>query len=484
MSPKQNHGQKTEPDNQAVAFPLDLELVPGFLWAEIHLNEFLHGDKLICCWTMLSKGFASTGQKEIQVTVRIAPEQKKEDYPKEVLEFFKAAFQFTLSGLFVDYGSVSEFGKEGFLSPRFKALGYVRNQPLGDWQPPKDCMAAIALTENEYETAKTAGLARVTALMGKELLHFPCPTWNDLERKDVLSPAMLEQMKNNELHYLERISIRAATASVKNGVIELVLPVHAKAYFADCESRDDAIPLCILTDQDPQADAVLVWHTGSEPLAITSNRETVTCTSGSFVCFAPAQNNDYGVIVDDGFLLSLKTSSWSGLKKSLALGSDFSLTKTGDGSDFRLRWSDYVSPTSRNRTDVQTASSCSQEESSSTDGSPVPAYATRTQILTEEAQINKLLKHQELKLYIDHIEDLVRDHFFCSGEQEGFDLLLECSIEPGRKGEFQITSNPSMEADEAQDLAERLSLSYAPEIARDSIKFRMHFAVWGGITDA
>ena len=66
------------------------------------------------------------------------------------------------------------------------------------------------------------------------------------------------------------------------------------------------------------------------------------------------------------------------------------------------------------------------------------------------------------------------------GEQEGFDLRLDCTIRPERVADFQTSSTPIMEAEDESDLLDRLSLTYAPQISRSEIKFQLYLAVWGG----
>jgi hypothetical protein len=47
--------------------------------------------------------------------------------------------------------------------------------------------------------------------------------------------------------------------------------------------------------------------------------------------------------------------------------------------------------------------------------------------------------------------------------------------------EFEAASNPIMEAEDETDLLDRLALTYAPQINEGNLKFKIDFAVWGGM---
>ncbi|MBY0357199.1 MAG: hypothetical protein K2W82_04290 [Candidatus Obscuribacterales bacterium] len=463
----------------SLTFPFELELVAGFLKLKVQLTEFNHHGEEIKCWTMLSDGFAATGQKEISLTLQMSEGQQADDFPKDILDFYKKAYEYALSGLFVDPGSISEFSGSGFLSAQFKALGYIESQSLGDWQPPPGYMAAVLLTANEYEAAKLGGLSRALALLGKNTNYYPCPSWNSLTRSSAVDQAMLDQMRESQIAGIHRMIVRASSATKKDNQLELVLPAHARPYFSEFATMDENTPLCLLVDHLATAESILVWNgINSAPQALTKPGTKADNISGAFLCFIPSQSHDCGYVVEDGFALSLTPSSWSSLRQALAQGSDFNLTANNDGLNFSLRWSDYISPASRSR-EASPPECHDHEEDSSSEMAKVPAYAHAVHISTDELVVQKAIGLKKLKTYIEHLEDLVRDHFFCQGEEEGFKLLLRCQLNTNKETDFVVESYPPMAEEDKNDLLDRLSLSFAPT-ASAPIKFDIEFNVWGG----
>ena len=486
-------------------FPIEIELIPDLLKAHIMLHEFALDGKDIVCWTYQTDGCKNLGQRELLVSIRKRAHESSGDFPQEPLEFFKAVLQHAAQGETIKAGSISEFSESGFLSAKFRGAAYIKSRQLGDWFPPEDSLATILLTAEELATSQLAGLTRVLALLGKQDLHFPCPVWNDLSRESAVSSQMLELMTDSFIAQMPRLLVRDAGVSSCERVIDLQMPLSARHYFKQLEEMDPSSPLLILTDFDERSDSMLVWQAEKKivPLAITAPGAIGSRIAGSFFCIAPDQEQDKGMIVEDGFALSIKAETWTALKQSLVNGSPCYFSHNEEGYDFRLSWHqdeqveaspntieiDVINPTCgsirragaasgalRNPGDCEAGS----EQTAEIQKSTVPAYAKEITLVSKEADIRDLIESETLHRYISHVEDVVRDHFFCMGEQEGFDLRLDCTVLPERKAVFETSSNPIMEGDDEGDLLDRLSLTYAPLIERGEIKFQLFLAVWGG----
>lgn len=473
-------------DKTNIKFPIELELVPDVLRAHILLTSFCMGEEEILCWTYLSEGLKKAGQKEILISIKKQADDKVGDFPQSPVEFFKTVLQHAVRNEKIDIGSISDFGESGFLSSTFTGAAYVRSQAMGDWFPPEDSVAALLLTAEELAASQFAGLSRVLALLGKENLHFPCPVWNDLSRASVISPEMLQTMSESFIAQMPRILIRDSGVSAADRVIDLQLPLSSRHFFKQLEELDKQTPLLLLTDLDERADAVLVFQMDKKasPLAISAPGTQGTRIAGSFICFAPAQDADHGMIIEDGFALSTRQETWNELKNSLVNGSPFYLPRQKDGYDFRLSWHQDEAQAAGPNTieiagiDIGCRSGISKIDSE--EKTTVPAYATEIQLLTHESEIKKMLDLEVLRRYIEHIEGVVRDHFLCMGETDGFDLSLTCTIMPDRQADFVAASSPIMEADDENDLLDRLSITYAPQIERGEVKFKLDLAIWGG----
>jgi len=473
-------------DKTSVRFPVEIELVPEVLKAQVHLSTFIVADDELICWTYVSDGLRKMGQKELVISLRKPVDAAVGEFPQAPVEFFKTVFQYSVRKEFIDIGSVSDFGEPGFLTNDFIGAAYIRSQSLGEFFPPPESLAMVLLTKDEMEAVQIAGLTRVLALLGRANLHFPCPAWNDLERSPVVSSELLAIMKESFISQMPRILVRDSGVSSLERVIDLQLPLSARHYFKQLDELERQSPLLLLSDLDERADAVLVFQEERKapPLAISAPGTQGSRIAGSFICFAPAQPGDQGMIIEDGFALSMRDETWSQLKSSLVNGSPFYLSREEEGYDFRLNWhQDELTapgPETIEISGVELGCHSSKQQDNCAEKTSVPAYATAINFLTHENEIRQLIEMDVLRRYVEHIEDVVRDHFFCMGETDGFDLKLVCTILPERKAEFEVSSSPVMEADDETDLLDRLSITYAPEITHGAIKLNMEICVWGG----
>ena len=474
-------------DRASIKFPFELELLPGVLRSRITLNSFSLAGEELHCWTYASDGLKNAGQKELLISIRKMPGESVTDFSQAPLKFFKTVWQHALKGEFIDIGSISDFGESGFLRPAFCGAAYVAGQSTGDWFAPEDTLATILLTQEEIAASQVAGLTRVLALLGRSCLHFPCPVWNDLSRTTVVSAEMLALMSESFIAQMPRILVRSSGVSAEGSVIDLQLPLSARHYFKQLSELDKDSPLLLLVDFDRRADAMLVFQEDNKttPLAVSAPGTVASRVAGSFICFVPAQNTDRGMIIEDGFALSLRGQTWDELRLSLVNGSPFYLARHDDGYDFCLSFhQDETSACGPDTIQISGSNFTCHSTVSKVDGSrsaAVPAYATDVDMLCDENEIGRLAP-DVLRRYIMHIEDIVRDHFMCMGETDGFLLTLQCTIFPEGKVVFESLSNPVMEAEDEKDLLDRLSLAFAPHINDGTIAFKIEFAVWGGIS--
>ncbi len=473
-------------DKASIKFPFEFELVPDVLRANILFNSFFMGQEELFCWTYVSNGLEKVGQKEIIVSIQKSVEDQPGDFPQAPLEFYKTVLDHAIRKEFIDICSVSDFGESGFLSSTFPGAAYVRSQTMGDWLPPANSLSMVLLTQQELEASQLAGVTRVLALMGKDTLHFPCPVWNKLSRQSSVSAEMLAQMNDSFIAQMPRILIRDSGVSAADRVISLQLPLSSRHFFKQLADLEAQTPLLLMTDFDERSDAVLVYQTDKKasPLAISAPGTSGERIAGSFICFAPEQELDHGMIIEDGFVLSARGETWLQLRNSLINGSPFYLSRQKEGYDFRLSWHQdeerTIDPNTIEILGVEPGCRSGISKADPEEKSTVPAYATEISLLTHEQEIKKLVEADVLRRYIEHIEGVIRDHFFCMGETDGFDLGIVCTINPDGQAEFVANSNPVMEAEDETDLLDRLSITYAPKIETGSIKFKMNLAVWGG----
>lgn len=471
-------------DPSSVRLPLELELVPNMVLATVDLLQFRVADREINCWTYQTKGLLELGQKEILFALHQG-DQTPGSFPGAPIDFFKNISEYVLKGEYLDTGSITIFGESGFLSGRFRAMGYLQPPAIADSSAPAGTLWALLLTARELEAARIGGLSRVMGLLGKNELHFPCPLWNDLQRADSVSEDMLASMIESPMARFPRVPMHGASVSRMENKIECLLPTGVRSVFEQMKDVDEDMPIVILTGVDNSADGFLVWQKDFKaPLAITAPRLPGDRLAGSFLCLVPDQDDDLGLISDDGFAYSLKTSTWRKIREELMQGRACEIVATGQGFDIGFRWfeDEQGNELNQKREERKHFAPESMEEKCAEvpERSTVPARACRVQLRTHEADIARSVDPAVFNAYVQRIEDVVRDHFFCQGPGEGFDLLLECTLSPGDKAEFRVSSKPVMEGDDEVAVIDRLSLMYPPTLTEGVVEFAVDFAVWGG----
>lgn len=471
-------------DPASVRFPVELELIPELVLASVDLVQFQIGQRAVDCWTYQTKGLIQFGQKELILAVKQPQGQAIGNFPAAPLDFFKNVCQYVLKGEYLEAGSITTFGDSGFLSGRFKALGYVQPPATAQQTMQPDGLWALLMTKNEMEAARLGGLSRVVALLGKNDLHFPCPLWNDLEREDSVSNRMLEVMLESPITEFPRMTLHAAAVSRMGNVLEVVIPISKSESFNTLYELDEEMPVAILTGIDATADGFLVWQPDQKhPLAITAPGFPGDRLGGAYICFVPDQTDDVGLISDDGFAYSLRTSTWREVRKALAAKRDCSVKATTTGFDLKIQWvedKENIQLNQLRQKSLLEAAALTTHDAPVIDSSTVPARATTVRLGTHETEIARLVDPTVLSAYIQHLEDVVRDHFFCEGQSEGFDLILECTLEPAERVSFTVSTKPVIEADDETAVIDRLSLTYPPVLPEGKIEFVIEFAVWGG----
>ncbi|MBY0549827.1 MAG: hypothetical protein K2W95_21320 [Candidatus Obscuribacterales bacterium] len=469
-------------DPSAVKLPLELELVPEAVFATVDHVQFKVADgEHLDCWTYLTKGLTQFGQKEILFALKQEPGQNQGDFPGAPLDFFRNICQYVVKGEYLDAGSITIFGDSGFLSGKFRAMGYIQPPAVSDVNAADNTLWAMLIMPHELEAARLGGLSRVMALLGRNDLHFPCPLWNDLNREEVVTAAMLADMGESPIAQFPRMPLHVASVSRFENKLKCVIPLSALENFSQLQDLDEEIPMTLLTGLDSSADGFLVWQSdASTPLAITAPGFPGNRLGGAFLCFVPEQDNDLGLISEDGFAYSLTMETWRKLRQSLINGRSCTVKASGNGLDLDLEWTDdrevkeLLERRAAKPEKVEPAS-CAPPEFSS-----VAAVAKRIEFGTHEIDIARSLDPALLSGYITRLADVVREHFFYQGPSEGFDLIVECLLKSPEDAEFQVSSQPVMEPEDEIALADRLSLTYPPVLKEGQIQFKIDFSVWGG----
>jgi len=461
------------------SFPMRVDVIPGRLKARVYLHDIDTRDGLISCWTLVSDGLSAHRQKELQFTVKRAPDESPQDFPLMILDFFKRVRDYAENGQLVDVGGVTEFGPDGFLGRNsIRGLAYLGPQPLKDIDSSSPFLTVIVLMDEELKVAKAFGLTRVTASLGEAYRYFPYPPWADRSRPSVVSIETMEQQT-----ILSRIlcaRVRGVNARLERGE-ELVLSVPRDSHEelrAGLVTIAPAQPLALLTNVDPQANACMVWRPGETGLnAITPPDSDGSRRSGNFVAFVPEQSANDFQYLEDGFALMLTNSTWMAIRRALESETSISVPVSKAGLKFSIEWlrATYVSPTDGR---VYVAESWRTYGTADPDEKG-PVATERFVLLTSDSELADRISIEELGNFMAAVKAVVVNQFVSVPRQPGQDLAIECEIDPGNESTFHLAARPGMDPEALQKLSDHLQ-AQSPPAASGSVKFQALFRIWGG----
>ena len=316
-------------------FPVFLELVPGQLGAQVYYHEIDSPGGSIPCWSYITKGLLTRGQKELIFTLRCEPDEPTTTFPDDPLHVFSFIDQLAQNGQLVDAGGVTQFGESNFLG---RHLAYIHPQPLQGVPVPHPAIAAILVTEDEVSAVQEFGITRLMSRLGNVSRYYPCPPWSDRSRPGL----SFERIRQESV--LARVArFHAPGVRIVREGQRVVLRISAGArerLQRHLRKAPRKAPLALLTDIDPTANGCLVWEPDQPggPTAITPPQSDGSRLCGCFVLFVPAQKEEEIRLFEDGISLLLSTRSWNAMRKALMKERALTLSVGGDGSSVSIEW--------------------------------------------------------------------------------------------------------------------------------------------------
>lgn len=316
-------------------FPVDTDLVPGQLAAQVFFHEIESSTGSIPCWSYITRGLLTRGQKELIFTLRCAPDEPTTTFPDDPLHLFRFIDQLAQNGQLVDAGGVTQFGDQNFLG---RHLAYIHPQPLQGVPVPKPAIAAILVTEDEVSAVQEFGITRLMSRLGDVSHYYPCPPWSDRSR-----PGLSFERTRQE-------SVLARVARFHAPGVRIVREGHRVVLRVALQARESLqrhlkqapkkAPLALLTEIDPSANACLVWDPDQPggPKAITPPDSDGSRLCGCFALFVPAQEEDEIRLFEDGISLLVTTRSWTAVRKALMKERTLTVSAGGDGSSISIDW--------------------------------------------------------------------------------------------------------------------------------------------------
>lgn len=216
------------------------------------------------CWTYVTQGLASVGQRELVLTLCREPGEAAGVFPEEPFLLFETLLHFAQDGKTVDNGGFTQFGARRFYD---RHILYMFAWPLEGVPIEAGMLTMMLLTDDEIEAVKMYGSLRVAARFGFRAQYYPYPTWNDRRSSghgmfalELSAPStLLSKMpayRPGDLLVNQMGSKIVVSAKIGSGDrISKVL----QGAFPDS-------PVALLTDLNPLSDGCLVWQPGQRPL--------------------------------------------------------------------------------------------------------------------------------------------------------------------------------------------------------------------------
>jgi hypothetical protein len=282
-----------------------LELQPqGSLHALIFTHEITSTPDRLPCWTYISRGLATLGQKEIAFTIRRPSADQLMEYPPEPLQWFQILYGLAKDGRFANdlYSRTSFKGSQFFGRSDISMVLYTPPQILGNLPPsvlPQTYLQAIVLTEPEAEVAAKYGILRTLSHLGRVARYFPYPPWIDPKRETVITPA---DVSTSVLESYPAITVCGVHAVLEGIVLYLFVRPHAVQPLQEALRQiPPDFPFTLHSDLFSEADSCFVWKNGQErPNVICTN--TTDRTSLCFLVICPGQSEIGLKLVEDGYV--------------------------------------------------------------------------------------------------------------------------------------------------------------------------------------
>lgn len=292
-----------------------LELVAGRVLVRVHAHELFAKRGPVACFSYVTEGLRSFGQREIVFTLAREPRADPEQAPREPLALLRAVANLAARGQLVGVGGFTELGPTGMLGrPSIRGVAYQIAWPMEGVSLPEGTLAAVALVGAEMDTVKRFGALRVLARLGRVHGFFPTAPWCDPDREAAMEPESRTILEGVATGYFEGVSVTMDGERIALRIDRAAAPAIARAL----PGLPPDAALVMLAALDPEADACLVWSPGQQQTeAITPPESRAARPSGCFALLVPQQAYDGGNPFEDGFAMMLTDASWARVRSAL-----------------------------------------------------------------------------------------------------------------------------------------------------------------------
>lgn len=480
-----------------------VEVIPGKLIVNVFAHTLDAPSGPVPCWSYVSEGFWPLGQKEIVFTVMRREGEARDAYPRDLLELYAVVHQLASEGRLVDVGHVTTLGGTGLLGRRsFLGVLYTPPQILRDVYVGAPWLMALILTAGEIAVAQQQGVVRIMAMLGKHYRYFPTAPWIDRDREELCSP---DSMAASIVARSPRLSLYAASVRLESQAVSweertgpgvlvertftfapgkqrIVLRLHPRAAAPLKKAMTD-LPadsvLTLLVGPDPGAPTCLAWEPGQQqPFAISIPSVEGEHLAGNFITFLPQQEEDGGIMLEDGFAVFLRDESWQRIRAALVGGEPISLpVASGEKMGLEIIWLPELDPDFVNPLESHVPGGWAMFGGNMATSKTV--FMKSISLLTIENVLERRVASKPLSAYIKAITEGVESCLKHAKAGSGQDLALECEVRPDGGRSFGFSVRPGEADDELEGLRERL-MELPPPPVVGPIRFQLNIQLRGG----
>jgi hypothetical protein len=482
-------------------------IVPGKLTVDVYLHSLESLGGPVPCWTYVSSGLWSLGQKEISFTVKKRPSEADRAYPRDLLQFYHAVYRLADQKRLVDIGGSTTLNPNGapLLGRKdFCGVLYAPPQALKGVRVTAPWLTALILTTNELTVAHEYGMVRLMTILGSRYRFFPTAPWADRDRPELVSP---RDMETSILSRMARAHLYGASVrqenqpisrtelpgprskidqTIKTGLGRVVLRIRPGAAESVrttvAQARSDT-PITLLVGPDPSAPACFSWHAGQKEVsAISKPGATGSHIGGNFIAFVQSKQDEGGYSVEDGFGILLRLESWTRLLSALEHGEPWSIPPREDKMGFALVWTPEVEPDFVDPIESQFPGGWKLFDTPGAEppGRSKPVVVRDVALLTSEDVISGRIEVDALAAYLKELETVVGSHFATLTAGQGRDLALVFDLRPDGTRDVQLLVRPETNGGVTGGLKDELLQVPQPPSVHGPVRFQLNFFVWGG----
>ncbi|PVF98577.1 hypothetical protein CPB86DRAFT_873255 [Serendipita vermifera] len=294
------------------------------------------------CWTLLSQGLATYGQKEVVFTIRKVSAQ----YPQDVLRWYSILLSFAKQQRLVEIYGISEFRSGSFLGhPDVQMILYTPKQVLTGLTPeqkarfPENHLHAVPLTSQECQVYKQEGALRILTNIARVTRYYPFPPWFDPARPTLVYP---NNFTGSIMKSISAYRIPGLSAFFNQSSGDITLTVTPRAYDGNgiraIESAPASSVVGLQLELDDQVQGCLVWQAGQNgPSAVGRGEQDGPVNNLTLglcnLVFCPQQDSISFKLVEDGYVVLLTDPAWATIRSALTHRSPVSIACTPTGPE-------------------------------------------------------------------------------------------------------------------------------------------------------